>query len=43
MKRQSKRFIPGKWSAVLVPAILLIILLGLVTTLIVVFAASFGM
>jgi len=43
MNRKSKRFTPGKWSAVLVPVILLIILLGLVATLIVVFAASFGM
>jgi len=43
MNRKSKRFTPGKWSNVLVPVLLLIILLGLGMTLVVVLVASLGL
>jgi len=43
MNRKSKRFTPGKWSTVLIPVLLLVILLGLGMTLVVVLVASLGL
>jgi hypothetical protein len=42
MNRKSKRFTPSKMSTYLVPALLLLILLGLVATLIIVAITSAG-
>lgn len=43
MNRKSKRFTPNKWSTYLVPALLLVILLGLLATLIVVVLTLSGL
>lgn len=43
MNRKSKRFTPGRMSTYLVPALLVVILLGLLATLIVVFITSTGL
>lgn len=43
MNRKSRRFTPGRVSIYLVPALLGVILLGLLATLIVVFVTSTGL
>jgi len=42
VKRPSKRFTPSKWSQVLVPALLILIALGLLVTLVLIGLSILG-
>lgn len=43
MKKKSKRFSPTKWSELLIPVLLAMILLGLIATILVVALAMLGL
>lgn len=43
MKRESKRFAPSRWSECLVPALLVLVALGLLATLAIVILSMVGL